>query len=659
MPPGVYLAWKVSHNRFLKMGRMGPGVDSDCFPLHSCQIHNLERPMRLEDIFNREEMQRIQDAFSDATGLASIITYPDGTPFTSPSNFTHLCHNIIRTTKKGMANCIKSDACLGQIHPDGPMSARCQSGGLWDAGTSIIVDGIHLGNWLIGQVLMEGHDHDSMMEYAEEIGADRGEYENALARVPMMTVEKFNKITHALYVLAGQLSDQGKQKRELKENLRRLSAAEKRLHDLAHYDTLTGLPNRLFFQEQLRETLHRAEKEDGEFALFFIDLDHFKSINDTYGHYSGDRLLQIAASRLSQIVRPPHIVSRLGGDEFTVILNLSEKRENPIGLANQLLTSLRQPYEINKQKHFLTASIGISLYPEHAKTCEVLSRMADTAMYYQKEHGRNGLSLFQPAMGEMIQFKDSIEKALRQALSADSLELKFQPIHRTKDNSLFAAESLIRINLEEMTGVGPDVFIPIAEETGLIYEIGEWVLNKSCQVASTFYEKYGERTPRFSINVSPRQFYHPDFSDMIDDYLQKWKIPRGMIHLEITEGLLADPSFSSYFERLRTSGIGISIDDFGTGYSSLGYLQQFPVSSLKIDRSFVSQIEHNPSKQSLVRAILRIGLELGIDVVAEGVETEWQRDLLKTYDCPLIQGYINSPALSEQDYLKYADERLN
>ncbi|HWU84496.1 MAG TPA: EAL domain-containing protein, partial [Rhodocyclaceae bacterium] len=430
----------------------------------------------------------------------------------------------------------------------------------------------------------------------------------------------------------------------------------------ANNDALTNLPNRRLFRDRLAQDIARAQRARQQIALLFIDLDHFKQVNDVLGHDAGDALLIEASQRIRACVRDSDTVARLGGDEFTVILyggdcvNVAER------VCEQMLASLTQPFQLGKEKAYISASIGITLFPDDTDNLEDLLKNADQAMYAAKEIGRNGYSWFTAELQQAAQARHALANDLRNALPNGELELYFQPIIDLESEQPLKAEALLRWCHPVRGLVSPDEFIPLAEEIGLIADIGDWVLAEALRQAQTWPEVNGQAV-RLSVNKSPRQFAAQDCAERWLACIAASGFEPARIVFEITEGMIIEDrhSVSDKLQRLRDAGIRIAIDDFGTGYSSLSYLKKFPIDFLKIDRSFVRDVETDTSDRALCEAVITIAGLLGMQVVAEGVETPAQRDFLFNVGCDYGQGYLFSPPLSAWDFVEYlrkADLRL-
>ena len=420
----------------------------------------------------------------------------------------------------------------------------------------------------------------------------------------------------------------------------------------ANFDLLTGLPNRHMLHDRMEQEIKKAKRANLKIALLLIDLDRFKEINDTLGHDMGDLLLIEAARRITGCVRTTDIVARFGGDEFTVLLAETDDVSSIERVAQNIIQSLAAVFRLKGEASYVSASIGVTLYPDDADTIEGLLKNADQAMYAAKEQGRNRHSYFTRAMQEAAQTKLRLVNDLRGALAANQFMVYFQPILELATGNIHKAEALIRWQHPERGMVSPVEFIPLAEETGLIFEIGDWVFHESMHWAKRWRTLYNPEL-QISVNKSPMQFYKDgDNHTAWLAYLRKLDLPGQSLAIEITEGLLLDSNISITGALLtfRDAGIQASIDDFGTGYSSLSYLKKFDIDYLKIDQSFVRNMATDHSDLVLCEAIIVMAHKLDMKVIAEGVETEQQRDLLVTAGCDYAQGYLYSRPVPPGDF---------
>jgi diguanylate cyclase (GGDEF)-like protein/PAS domain S-box-containing protein len=422
--------------------------------------------------------------------------------------------------------------------------------------------------------------------------------------------------------------------------------AEERISELAFFDQLTGLANRTLLIDRLKQAMAAGQRNLGFGAVLLIDLDNFKTLNDTLGHDMGDILLKQVAQRLTLAVREGDTVARLGGDEFVVILehlsqNELEAAEQTKTVGNKILATLNQVYELQTHAHYSTPSIGITLFNGNQHTIDELMKQADIAMYEAKKEGRNALRFFDPHMQESINARMELELELHNALQKKQLHLYYQ-IQVDNSGHPLGAEALIRWIHHERGLVSPNEFIPLAEETGLILPIGKWVLETACEQLKKWQQNEHTRDFVLSINVSASQLHQADFVDMVQAAIQQYDIKPALLKLELTESMLLENIENSIATMNALSEIGtlISLDDFGTGYSSLQYLKRLPLDQLKIDQSFVRDIVSDSSDRAIVRTIIVMAHSLNLDVIAEGVETEEQRQLLINKGCMHFQGYL-------------------
>jgi len=422
--------------------------------------------------------------------------------------------------------------------------------------------------------------------------------------------------------------------------------AEQRIRQLAHYDELTGLPNRAMFNQALGHALSHAQREGSGLALLFVDVDRFKNINDTLGHDAGDRLLRQVAERLKLCVRASDLVARFGGDEFMVLLeNLSDSRY-AASVAEKLLAAIAGPLTLGQQEFHLSASIGISTYPDDGDDPRVLQKNADIAMYRAKERGRNCWHFYSPTTDTHSLERLKLEGDLRRALERDELELHYQPKQDIASGRVTGMEALVRWRHPELGLVPPVRFIPLAEETGLIVPIGEWVLRRAVDQAMQLQKQHTQLLS-VAVNLSPRQFEDDGIVQLVADVLEQTGLDPSLLELEITEGMVMHNTERSerLLRRLKDMGVRLAMDDFGTGYSSLAYLKRFPVDTIKIDRSFIQGVPTDGDDSTLTQAIIAMAHSLRLRTVAEGVETGDQVEFLRMHDCDEIQGYYFSRPL--------------
>lgn len=437
---------------------------------------------------------------------------------------------------------------------------------------------------------------------------------------------------------------------------------ESRIHKLAYFDPLTGLPNRSQMHERLDQMITTAEKTNTFIAVLFLDLDRFKPINDSMGHPAGDRVLKDVAARLKSCIKKDDFVSRMSGDEFTIALGGQKSADSAsktaIKVSERILYALQQPFLIENRNLFLTGSIGVAIFPNDGKSVTELLKNSDMAMYHAKGDGRNNVQFFNEVMNEKAVELLEMENDLRYAIERGELELYYQPQLSAEDCSMQGVEALLRWNHAEKGLVPPDHFIPIIEDTGLIIPIGEWVLRQACSQIVKWQEQ-GIPVNRMAINVSAHQFKQPEFVDLVQRIITETGVDASRVELELTESILMDnlELTLEVLTRLRSMGVRMAIDDFGTGYSSLNYLKQFPVDSLKIDKSFISGLPENADDAQITRTIMSMAHNLGLGVIAEGVETEDQLKFLQGIECEEVQGFYFSKPLPADDLAAFTKKK--
>ncbi|WP_147376810.1 EAL domain-containing protein [Noviherbaspirillum saxi] len=429
--------------------------------------------------------------------------------------------------------------------------------------------------------------------------------------------------------------------------------SEERISYMAHHDALTGLPNRVLLQDRLRQAIAQAQRADKFVALMFIDLDYFKHINDSLGHQVGDQLLQMVSARLLLCLRKEDSLARLGGDEFVLILPSLVDGHAAGAVAQKILEELKNALHVDGHELHIGASIGISLYPADGKDADALMRAADTAMYHAKSKGRGNCQFFTQGLNEAVQHRLTIANQLRRALARDELALHFQPQIDMVQGRILSAEALLRWRQPERGFIPPSEFIPVAEETGLIVGIGEWVLTQACAQLRRWHDA-GHRQLSIAVNLSARQLMQPDFAHTVAEILDRHGIAPSSLDLEITESMLMHPGEENLtpLTRLSEMGVQLSVDDFGTGYSSLSYLKRFPIHALKIDQSFVSGIGCAQNDAAITNAIIAMAHSLNLKVIAEGVETAEQAAFLREHHCVMAQGYYYSKPVPGDEFVK-------
>jgi diguanylate cyclase (GGDEF)-like protein len=433
---------------------------------------------------------------------------------------------------------------------------------------------------------------------------------------------------------------------------------DEQLYQQAHFDALTGLPNRLLLKDRVNLEIARCQRADSGFALLFIDLDHFKNVNDTLGHSFGDRVLRETAGRISRCVRASDTVSRLGGDEFVVILSQPQHVRDASKVGEHIVRELSEPFVIDDQSCFLSASIGIASFPRDGTSAETLIRNADSAMYRAKAVGRAQVVHFEEEQNAKNVERVSIDRELRRAIERGELELQYQPQVALATDEIECAEALLRWKHPAFGMVPPAQFIPIAEEFGYIEHIGEWVVREACTQLRT-WRGQGLPLKRLALNVSGRQFRTDRLVKVVRECTRSASIPPGLLEVEITEGVLVDQHGSAerVLQELAAMGVEVSLDDFGTGFSSMAYLKRFPVHKIKIDRAFVEGLGRDKDSQAIVASIIAMSHALGKVVVAEGVETAAQAAILRKLRCDQAQGFHLSYPLSADQFAEFVRAR--
>ncbi len=438
------------------------------------------------------------------------------------------------------------------------------------------------------------------------------------------------------------------------KDLSETHAARKRIEELAYNDALTGLPNRLLLAERIEHALSLADRNGGSCAVLFLDLDHFKHINDSLGHLFGDRVLIEVAERLKDCLRHIDTAARLGGDEFVLLLNQVDARGTEI-TAQRILDTLSRPFTLDDITFTVTCSIGIALYPGDGVTMDDLIKNADSAMYHVKERGRSDFRFYQRQMNIGLLSRMKLDHAMRLALENKDFRLHYQPQVDLASGNIFGAEALIRWHDKELGDIPPASFIPVAEQTGVIVAIGNWVLTEAVRQCAAWQAQ--GRTLTMAVNVSALQFQQINFVEGVAEVLRTFSLPPAMLELELTESILLrdiDEALAR-LDALAAMGVRLSIDDFGTGYSSLSYLKRFPIHKLKIDRSFISELPDHDSDTAIVKAIINMAQALKLRVIAEGVETETQRHFLASSGCDEFQGFLCNPALSNEEFEQFME----
>ncbi|MCK5613069.1 EAL domain-containing protein [Candidatus Pacearchaeota archaeon] len=434
-----------------------------------------------------------------------------------------------------------------------------------------------------------------------------------------------------------------------------LKEANEKLSELAKFDSLTGIANRRMYQKFLKMELERSMRHNLNVAVLFMDLDNFKDVNDTKGHDIGDLLLQNVAERVKSCVRPEDLIARLGGDEFAIVLVETRSADDAAVVAEKILSNLAKPHNLEGHEIISTFSIGIAVFPGSGKTVEDLGKAADIAMYHAKKSGKNNYQFFEPDMQKQAMQRMQMEKDLRTCLDNNELSLYYQPQIETRTGNIIGLEALLRWQHPTFGAVSPAVFIPIAEKSGLIGPLGEWVLESACSQNAKWHKKNGSPFKvAVAVNVSLKQLRYKSFWELVKNILDKTGLDAHDLEIELTEStVMEDPEAAIILlEKIHNLGVRIAIDDFGTGYSSLSYLRRLPIDSLKIDLSFVQNIGKSNNDETIIKAIIALAHNLSLQVTAEGVETQAQLDFLKAHQCDIMQGFYFEKPMPVDDVEK-------
>jgi len=453
---------------------------------------------------------------------------------------------------------------------------------------------------------------------------------------------------------AKRLQEQRLYQEKLAQQNQKLFDAQRNLHHQAHHDTLTNLPNRLLFLDRLNQAIKHAKRYEKQLAVLFMDLDHFKEINDTLGHDAGDQLLITVARKLESAIRKSDTVARLGGDEFTLILEDIEESNDIITITQKILYLMTQPVSIEDNEFYTSFSIGIALYPNDGESAETLLKNADAAMYRVKEEGRNNYQFYTEDMTTRAFERMHLETQLRKAIENHEFELYYQAQLDLSSQKIIGMEALIRWNHPNLGIVPPSQFIPLAEDTGLIIQIDDWVMEKGI-VQWVEWLKKGIDPGKLSLNLSQLQLDTPNFIKKVTNLIDNYQIDPHKIIFEVTESqIMKNPKKAiKILQELSTLGIELAIDDFGTGYSSLSYLKQLPINKLKIDQSFIHDIPQDMDDMEITRTIIAMSKGLHLDIIAEGVETKEQSEFLTENGCNEVQGFYYHKPASKKDIEKF------
>jgi diguanylate cyclase (GGDEF)-like protein len=491
----------------------------------------------------------------------------------------------------------------------------------------------------------------------DELSREVSQSGNYSIRVPRYGDDEIGSLARSFNLMLETIEENQLERDKANEalhlNRRRLERAVKDLQYLANYDSLTQLPNRALCMDRIKYALKSAARAKHLVAVLFLDLDHFKDVNDSLGHAVGDQLLKATSQRLLDKIRSEDTLARLGGDEFVIILNNLNDTESVINIVEKIVSSFEEPFKLSSYEVNTTVSIGICMYPTDGHDVDSLMKAADAAMYKAKEVGRNTYEFYQADLNQLANRRHQLANELRNAVKNNELFLVFQPQLNLTENKIKSAEVLLRWSSPVLGVISPAEFIPIAESTGLIKDIGDWVLENACKTLFDCLNQ--DLNIRLAVNLSAMQFKQADLADQIANTLKRHRIPPQYLEVEITESMLMRDVHKAIeaLERIKEMQIRIAIDDFGTGYSSLSYLRRFPLDALKIDQSFVDELVVDNDDTAITMAIISMAKSLRLEVIAEGVETQQQLDFLRENNCDDVQGYHLSKPLKENDFIAF------
>lgn len=648
------------------------------------------------DLVDIDRFQELFDSIYKATGIAAGIADANGIVLTR-TGWTDVCTRFHRGDPRIANRCVESTKSAPELAAKaiakgkGYIYYECENG-IMHAITPIYIKDKCVAVVYKSQFFLSDPDLEYFKAQARTLGLPEGEYIEAIKKVPVYSKEEMDRFMEfasriaklfaqigydqitlleeqtksehryqelmakhqelmAIYEEIGDMEEElHYRKHKIEHQEGALKVSQERIRYLAYYDAVTGLPNRLNVSDRITHWIASAKRENKKGALFFLDIDNFKVINDTFGHGFGDKVLKRFGTGLAKISEGKGLVGRFGGDEFIMVRFGIEDRQDVENTISSILGIFDAPWVIDGFEVYPTVSVGITMFPDDGDTTEVLLKNADIAMYEAKKYGKNTYEFFEKSMNDRVIHRMEMDRDLRNALDRDEFHLVYQPQVNSKTGRVEAVEALIRWNHPKHGLIPPAYFIPFAEDTGLIIPIGEWVLRTACKQNKKWQDK-GYNPIRVSVNISPLQLRRWNFISLVRDILEDVELDPSYLELEITENNIMESTENNIeaLQQLYQMGVRIALDDFGTGYSSLNYLHRLPINNLKIDRSFVEDITNDSDKRYIAQVIINLAHRMNLMVTAEGVETEEQLRMLVNQRCDMIQGFLFSRPLPSED----------
>jgi diguanylate cyclase (GGDEF)-like protein len=586
------------------------------------------------------------EKFGEVSRLSVVLYDADGQLVCGPAPMTPLFGVLAPHGDDAGVFAECAHTCLTQLSDDRPPVSIAGPPGLAVVSTALRLDGRIVGALVAGYALVQACESVAIARLARKTGTLFPDLWAVARRQQPLSTRRVLLIGELLQVLGDALLQETDLRRRSEETATQMTR-------LANHDPLTDLPNRLLLADRLACAVALAGRHRRQLAVLFLDIDRFKSVNDTFGHLLGDELLQAIGETVSRCIRRSDTVGRQGGDEFVVVLSEVAHAEDAAKTAEKIIAALDGPHTVGGHEFRMTASIGISVFPDDGDEAETLLKHADMALYHAKDQGRDGYRFFEPALNVRAVARQTIETGLRRALDLGEFELWYQPKMNLQTRKVIGAEALIRWRHPERGLVAPAEFVPIAEDSGLIRPIGRWVVHEACRQAQAWRHAGLEAIP-VAVNVSAVQFKDKQFLNHLGDVLMETGLEPGDLEIELTESVLMAnvTATTEVLHALKTVGVQLAIDDFGTGYSSLSYLRNFPIDALKIDKSFVQEITADSSKAPIVSAVINMGKNLNLRVIAEGIETGAQLAFLQSEHCCEGQGYYFSRPVDARQFAR-------